>query len=87
MIEARSFWELVARRAGATPDALFALDEAKRTLTCEEFRSAAERAAAFSSKVYFAVENQVPPWAGQLNRTGTSGLRRSWAIWAARRVL
>jgi cyclohexanecarboxylate-CoA ligase len=46
MIEAESLWELVIRRAEATPDALFAIDEADRTLTFKELRDQAEQVAA-----------------------------------------
>ncbi len=44
--DARSLWELVERRAEATPDALLAVDEDERTMTFAEFRDAAGRAAA-----------------------------------------
>ena len=46
MIEADGFWQLVERRAEATPDALFAVDEEDRKLSFARFRDAAERAAA-----------------------------------------
>ncbi len=45
-VEARSFWELVEKRAAATPDALFLLDDAGRRMSFAEYRAAAERAAA-----------------------------------------
>src|SRR5438270_1686328 len=45
MIEGRTLWELVERRTQGSPDALF-LDEGKRTMTCAEYRLAAEVAAA-----------------------------------------
>ena len=41
-----TLWELVERRADATPDALLLIDESGRTLTCGEFRDRALRAAA-----------------------------------------
>ena len=41
-----SLWDLVARRAAATPGALMAVDEAGRTLTYGDYRDRAERAAA-----------------------------------------
>ena len=44
--EAATFWELVERRAAATPDALLLIDESGRTLTCRQLRDQAERAAA-----------------------------------------
>ena len=46
MIEARTFWELVDRRAAATPDALMGLDESLRTMTFGGYRDAAEGLAA-----------------------------------------
>ena len=45
-VDAATLWDLVERRAAATPDALLLIDEAGRTLTCQEFRDQAERAAA-----------------------------------------
>ena len=44
--DAATLWELVERRAAATPDARLLIDESGRTLTCAEFRDRAERAAA-----------------------------------------
>ena len=44
--ETTTLWELVERRASATPDATLLIDESGRTLTCAEFRDAALRAAA-----------------------------------------
>ena len=41
-----TLWELVERRAAASPDAMLLIDEAGRTLTNAEFRDRAERAAA-----------------------------------------
>lgn len=46
MIDARTLWELVERRADATPDDLFAVDESDRRLTFGAYRAAAERCAA-----------------------------------------
>src|SRR5437588_4418608 len=46
MIEVRTLWELVERRAQETPDARFLTDDGKRTMTFAEYRAAAERAAA-----------------------------------------
>ena len=43
---AATLWELVERRAAATPDTVLLIDESGRTLTCQEFRDKAERAAA-----------------------------------------
>ena len=45
-VDGGSLWELVERRAEATPDALAAVDEDGRTLTWAEAKAGAERAAA-----------------------------------------
>ncbi|MDT3441502.1 AMP-binding protein [Pseudofrankia sp. BMG5.37] len=44
--DARTFWELVERRAAATPDTELLLDDLGRSLTAAQFRRAAERVAA-----------------------------------------
>ena len=44
--DAATLWDLVERRATATPDTVLLIDESGRTLTCKEFRDRAERAAA-----------------------------------------
>ena len=44
--DAATLWELVERRAAATPDTTLLIDEQGRTLTCAGFRDRAERAAA-----------------------------------------
>jgi acyl-CoA synthetase (AMP-forming)/AMP-acid ligase II len=44
--DAPTLWELLRRRAEATPDALLLVDQEDRTLTCREFFERAERAAA-----------------------------------------
>src|SRR5262245_23110127 len=46
MIDARTFWELVERRAAATPDALFAVDDEDRELSFAGYRDAVLRCAA-----------------------------------------
>ncbi len=46
MLEARTIWELIQKRADETPDGLFAVDEDERTLTFAQYRDAAERCAA-----------------------------------------
>src|SRR5437016_6086361 len=46
MLEANTLWELVERRADATPDGRMLLDESGRVLTFTEFRTEAERVAA-----------------------------------------
>ena len=43
---ARTLWELIDRRAAATPDRRMLLDEADRTFTFSQFREYAERVAA-----------------------------------------
>ncbi len=47
MIRAEHFWELVERRAEATPEGFFALDESGRSMSFAGYRDAAERLAAF----------------------------------------
>jgi cyclohexanecarboxylate-CoA ligase len=44
--DSKTLWELVERRAAATPDLPLLIDESGRSLTCAEFRDRAERAAA-----------------------------------------
>jgi cyclohexanecarboxylate-CoA ligase len=46
VIEARSLWELVERRAAATPDALFAVDDEGRSQSFAAYQDAALRCAA-----------------------------------------
>ncbi|MBW2266990.1 MAG: AMP-binding protein [Deltaproteobacteria bacterium] len=46
MLTADGLWNLIEKRAGATPDALFAVDEAERRLSFEEYRAAVLRCAA-----------------------------------------
>jgi cyclohexanecarboxylate-CoA ligase len=46
MLEARNIWELITKRAEATPDVPMVVDESRTTLTFAEYRDAAERAAA-----------------------------------------
>lgn len=46
MLEGRNLWELVTKRAQATPDSVMTIDDADRAVTYGEFRDAAERAAA-----------------------------------------
>ena len=46
LYDARTFWELVERRAAASPDQPMLIDTAERTITYGEFASRAERAAA-----------------------------------------
>ena len=66
MIEGRTLWELVERRAQESPDALFLTDEGKRTKTFAEYRSAAERVAAGLAATGVgqdtAVTWQMPTW-------------------------
>jgi acyl-CoA synthetase (AMP-forming)/AMP-acid ligase II len=44
--DTETLWELVERRAEATPDALLLIDESGRSITCSAFRDRAVRAAA-----------------------------------------
>lgn len=46
MLEFRNLWELLDKRVAATPDAVFGVDDAGRTLTFGELKVEAERAAA-----------------------------------------
>ena len=62
MIRAHSLWELVERRANATPDALFGVDEADRCLSFAEFREQATRAAAGLASLGLGVGSTVS-WA------------------------
>ena len=61
-----SLWELVERRAEATPDVLAAVDEDGRTLTWAESKAAAERAAAGLARMGIGagdvVSWQLPTW-------------------------
>ncbi len=78
--DARSLWELVERRAAATPDAVLGVDEDGRNLTFEEYRVGAERAAAGLATRGLgegaAVSWQLPTWlesivlVGALSRLG-----------------
>ena len=45
-VDATTLWDLVERRAAATPDTVLLIDEGGQTLTCKEFRDRAERVAA-----------------------------------------
>ena len=61
-----SLWQLVERRAEATPDELAAVDEDGRTLTWAESKAAAERAAAGLARMGIGagdvVSWQLPTW-------------------------
>jgi acyl-CoA synthetase (AMP-forming)/AMP-acid ligase II len=46
MIEASNLWDLITKRAEATPDAPMVVDETRTTLTFAEYRDSCERAAA-----------------------------------------
>ncbi len=46
MIDVPTLWELIERRASATPEALFAVDEHDRRLSFARFHLTAERVAA-----------------------------------------
>src|SRR2546430_16832364 len=66
MIQGRTLWELVERRAQETPDAVFLTDESKRTMTFAEYRQAAERAAAGLNAMGIGEDTpvtwQLPTW-------------------------
>ncbi len=65
-VDGGSLWELVARRAAVTPDALAAVDEDGRTLTWGEAKDQAERAAAGLVRLGIGpgdvVSWQLPTW-------------------------
>ncbi|MGH9276220.1 MAG: AMP-binding protein, partial [Acidimicrobiales bacterium] len=65
-VDGGSLWELVERRAEATPDALAAIDEDGRTLTWRETKAEAERAAAGFAALGIGtgdvVSWQLPTW-------------------------
>ncbi|MGV3760167.1 MAG: AMP-binding protein [Actinomycetota bacterium] len=65
-VDGGSLWELVERRAEATPDALAAVDEDGRTLTWAEAKAEAERAAAGLARLGIeagdVVSWQLPTW-------------------------
>ncbi len=65
-VDGGSLWELVERRAAATPGALAAVDEDGRTLTWAETKAAAERAAAGLAHLGIGagdvVSWQLPTW-------------------------
>jgi cyclohexanecarboxylate-CoA ligase len=64
--DARGLWDLIERRAAATPNATMVVDEEKRTLTFVEYRVAAERAAAGLKQLGVGegtpVSWQLPTW-------------------------
>lgn len=65
-VDGGSLWELVERRAAATPDALAAVDEEGRTLTWAQSKTEAERAAAGLARLGVGpgdvVSWQLPTW-------------------------
>jgi acyl-CoA synthetase (AMP-forming)/AMP-acid ligase II len=65
-IDGGSLWQLVERRAEATPDVLAAVDEDGRTLTWAEAKAGAERAAAGLARMGIGagdvVSWQLPTW-------------------------
>jgi acyl-CoA synthetase (AMP-forming)/AMP-acid ligase II len=65
-VDGGSLWELVERRAEATPDRLAAIDEDGRTLTWAETKAEAERAAAGFARLGIGagdvVSWQLPTW-------------------------
>jgi acyl-CoA synthetase (AMP-forming)/AMP-acid ligase II len=75
-----SLWDLIERRADATPDARFAIDEHERSLTFAEYRDAALRTAAGLAALGVGEDDvvswQLPTWlesmvlVGALSRLG-----------------
>jgi cyclohexanecarboxylate-CoA ligase len=65
-VEGGNLWEILERRAAATPDALAAVDEDGRTLTWAEAKAGAERAAAGLARMGIGagdvVSWQLPTW-------------------------
>ena len=61
-IEARTLWELIERRAAATPDALMLVDESDRSLSYGGYRDACERAAAGLAAEHGVVEGTQVAW-------------------------
>ena len=80
LLEARTLWEHVEKRAEATPDALMAQDDQGRTLTFAQYRDEAKRVAAGFAGLGLgegdSVSWQLPTWnetlvlAGALSRLG-----------------
>ena len=66
MIDAGNLWELLEKRVEATPDAVMAVDEHGNTITFNEYRAAAERAAAGLARQGIGdgdvVSWQLPTW-------------------------
>src|SRR5919108_4117274 len=66
MLEAPGLWDLIERRADATPDASIAVDQQGRSLTFSQFRTEAGRAAAGLAGVGVdegaVVSWQLPTW-------------------------
>lgn len=67
MLEARTLWELVEKRADTTPDAVFLVDEEEREMTFGEYRDAVETAAAGLHQRHGVEEGttvcwQLPTW-------------------------
>ena len=64
--DAASLWDLIERRAAATPDALLGIDEDDRALAFGEYRDAVERAAAGLAELGVGegtpVSWQLPTW-------------------------
>jgi len=59
--DVRSFWELLEKRAAATPDRPMLFDAADRRVTFSEFKAWAERAAAGFRELGIG-ENSVVTW-------------------------
>jgi acyl-CoA synthetase (AMP-forming)/AMP-acid ligase II len=74
MLEGQTLWDLVDRRAQASPDARMAVDESGRTLTFSEYRDRCERvAAALAARGVgpgMTVTWQLPTWLESLVLVG-----------------
>jgi cyclohexanecarboxylate-CoA ligase len=82
MLEASTLWELIEKRADATPDARMAVDESGREMTFGEYRERAERTAAGLAGLGISAGDvvtwQLPTWfesmvlVGAISRLGAT---------------
>ena len=82
MLEGRTLWELIEKRAAATPDARMAVDESGREMTFGEYRDRSERAAAGLAEMGIGAGDvitwQLPTWlesmvlVGAISRLGAT---------------
>ena len=59
MIDASTLWDLIEKRAEATPDACFAMDEQKQELSFSEYRESSLRCAAGLHNIGIGAETRV----------------------------